>query len=198
MKKAIKSIGIIAMVMVAMVIPAYAAEETAVMEWGSFLNEVWGGVQQAILSDPVTTVVGVFTAVIGGFSIGNNVSNKKTRKNIDLKAGYLDEKATKINNNAVDLLDNVTKAMTKMVDAVGQKVGDAVEAVQDLAENVGSLRRETAELKAEVRMNNVYWREMTKYAQLTELQKEQIQSIAERERDEILKEVEADDGNHEA
>lgn len=198
MKKAIKSIGIIAMVMVAMVIPAYAAEETAVMEWGSFFNEVWGGVQQAILSDPVTTVVGVFTAVIGGFSIGNNVSNKKTRKNIDLKAGYLDEKATKINNNAVDLLDNVTKAMTRMVDVVGQKVGDAVEAVQDLAENVGSLRRETAELKAEVRMNNVYWREMTKYAQLTELQKEQIQSIAERERDEILKEVEADDGNHEA
>lgn len=175
-----------------MTVPCFAGDGVdAVMEWGQFINELTAGFQKAVLENAGTIAQGILSALLAVFTILNNRANKKARLGIETQSTGLSTTASDIKKAVEDKLKNVTTAIEGMTKVVLDKLDAVAEALRENA-------RENRKLRAEVRMNNVYWREMTKYAQLTELQKEEIQSIAERERDEILKEVEADDGNHEA
>ena len=58
--------------------------------------------------------------------------------------------------------------------------------------------RENRKLRAEVRENNVYWRENMQYSQLPDTIRHEITKKAKAARAEVLEEVDADESNDEA
>jgi hypothetical protein len=99
--------------------------------------------------------------------------------------------AGNIKKSVEDKLKNVTTAIEGMTATVLDKLDAVAEALRENA-------RENRKLRAEVRENNVYWRENMKYSQLTDEIKHGIIKQAEAARAEVLEEVDADEGNDEA
>ena len=72
---------------------------------------------------------------------------------------------------------------------------DKLEAVAEaLRENAREMRK----MRAEIRENNVYWRENMQYSQLPDTIRHEIIKKAEAARAEVLEEVTADEGDDEA
>ena len=88
-------------------------------------------------------------------------------------------------------LKNVTTAIEGMTKAMMDKLDAVAEALRENA-------RENRKLRAEVRENNVYWRENMKYSQLPDTIRHEIIKKAEAARAEVLEEVTTDESNDEA
>lgn len=175
-----------------MTVPCFAEDGVdAVMEWGQFFNELAAGFQQAVLENAGTIAQGILSALLAVFTILNNRANKKARLGIETQSTGLSTTAGNIKKAVEDKLKEVTTAIKSMT----ATVLDKLEAVADaLRENACENRK----LRAEVRENNVYWRENMQYSQLPDTIRHEIIKKAEAARAEVLEEVTADEGNDEA
>lgn len=176
-----------------MTVPCFAGDGSvdAVMEWGEFLNELTAGFQRAVLDNAGTIAQGIMSILLAVFTILNNKANKKARKGIETQSTGLSTTAGNIKTAVEDKLQEVTKAIKSMTATVLDKLDAVAEALRENA-------RENRKLRAEVRENNVYWRENMKYSQLTDEIKHGIIKQAEAARAEVLEEVADDEGNDEA
>lgn len=173
-------------------VPCFAGDGVdAVMEWGEFLNELTAGFQQAVLDNAGTISQGIMSVLLAVFTILNNKANKKARTGIETQSTGLSTIAGNIKTAVEDKLQEVTKAIKSMTATVLDKLEAVAEALRENA-------RENRKLRAEVRENNVYWRENMKYSQLTDEIKHGIIKQAEAARAEVLEEVTDDEGNDEA
>lgn len=176
-----------------MTVPCFAGDGSvdAVLTWGEFLNELTAGFQQAVLDNAGTIAQGIMSVLLAVFTILNNKSNKKARLGIETQSTGLSTTAGNIKTAVEDKLQEVTKAIKSMTATVLDKLEAVAEALRENA-------RENRKLRAEVRENNVYWRENMKYSQLTDEIKHGIIKQAEAARAEVLEEVTDDEGNDEA
>lgn len=175
-----------------MTVPCFAGDGVdAVMEWGQFFNELTAGFQQAVLDNAGTIAQGGMSILLAVFTILNNRANKKARLGIETQSTGLSTIAGDIKTAVEDKLQEVTKAIKSMTATVLDKLEAVAEALRENA-------RENRKLRAEVRENNVYWRENMKYSQLTDEIKHGIIKQAEAARAEVLEEVADDEGNDEA
>lgn len=175
-----------------MTVPCFAEDGVdAVMEWGQFFNELAAGFQQAVLENAGTIAQGILSALLAVFTILNNRANKKARTGIETQSTGLSTIAGNIQTAVEDKLKNVTTAIEGMTKVVMDKLNNVAAALHENA-------RENRKLRAEVRENNVYWRENMKYSQLTDEIKNGIIKKAEKARAAVLEEVTADEGNDEA
>ena len=175
-----------------MTVPCFAGDGVdTVMEWGQFLNELTAGFQQAVLDNAGTIAQGIMSVLLAVFTILNNKANKKARTGIETQSTGLSTIAGNIKTNVEDKLKEVTTAIKSMTATVLDKLDEVAAALRENA-------RENRKLRAEVRENNVYWRENMKYSQLTDEIKHGIIKQAEAARAEVLEEVTADEGNDEA
>lgn len=176
-----------------MTVPCFAGDGSvdAVLTWGEFLNELTAGFQQAVLDNAGTIAQGIMSVLLAVFTILNNKANKKARTGIETQSTGLSTIAGNIKTAVEDKLQEVTKAIKSMTATVLDKLEAVAEALRENA-------RENRKLRAEVRENNVYWRENMKYSQLTDEIKHGIIKQAEAARAEVLEEVTDDEGNDEA
>ena len=193
-----------------MTVPCFAEDGVdAVMEWGQFFNELAAGFQQAVLENAGNIAQGIMSILLAVFTILNNRANKKARTGIETQSTGLSTTAENIKKAVEDKLKNVTTAiegMTKVVmdklDNVAAAIEGMTKVVMDKLDNVAAAlhenARENRKLRAEVRENNVYWRENMRYSQLTDEIKHGIIKKAEAARAEVLEEVADDESNDEA
>jgi hypothetical protein len=175
-----------------MTIPCFAGDGVdAVMEWGQFFNEIVAGVQQKLLANAGSIAQAIYSIILGVLTFLVSRSNKKAKIGIETQSTSLSETAGNIKKAVEDKLKNVTTAIEGMTKVVMDKLDAVAEALRENA-------RENRKLRAEVRENNVYWRENMKYSQLTDEIKHGIIKQAEAARAEVLEEVTADEGNDEA
>jgi hypothetical protein len=175
-----------------MTVPCFAEDGVdAVMEWGQFLSELTAGFQQAVLDNAGNIAQGIMSILLAVFTILNNRANKKARTGIETQSTGLSTIAGNIKTAVEDKLKNVTTAIEGMTKVVMDKLDAVAEALRENA-------RENRKLRAEVRENNVYWRENMKYSQLPDTIRHEIIKKAEAARTEVLEEVTADEGNDEA
>jgi hypothetical protein len=175
-----------------MTVPCFAEDGVdAVMEWGQFLNELTAGFQQAVLENSGNIAQGIMSILLAVFTILNNRANKKARLGIETQSTGLSTTAGNIQTAVEDKLKNVTTAIEGMTKIVMDKLDAVAEALRENA-------RENRKLRAEVRENNVYWRENMQYSQLPDTIRHEIIKKAEAARAEVLEEVTADEGNDEA
>ena len=175
-----------------MTVPCFAGDGVdAVMEWGQFFNELTAGFQQAVLDNAGNIAQGIMSILLAVFTILNNIANKRAREGIDTQSKGLSTTAGNIKKAVEDKLNEVTTAIKSMTATVLDKLEAVAEALRENA-------RENRKLRAEVRENNVYWRENMKYSQLTDEIKHGIIKQAEAARAEVLEEVNADEGDNEA
>ena len=175
-----------------MTVPCFAGDGVdAVMEWGQFFNELTAGFQQAVIENAGNIAQGIMSILLAVFTILNNIANKRAREGIDTQSKGLSTTAGDIKKSVEEKLKNVTTAIEGMTKVVMDKLDAVAEAFR---ENTREIRK----MRAEVRENNVYWRENMKYSQLTDEIKHGIIKKAEAARAEVLEEVTADEGNDEA
>ena len=175
-----------------MTVPCFAEDGVdAVMEWGQFLSELTAGFQQAVLENAGTIAQGILSALLAVFTVLNNRANKKARLGIETQSTGLSTTAENIKKSVEDKLKNVTTAIEGMTKVVMDKLDNVAAALHENA-------RENRKLRAEVRENNVYWRENMQYSQLPDTIRHEIIKKAEAARAEVLEEVTADEGNDEA
>lgn len=175
-----------------MTVPCFAGDGVdAVMEWGQFFNELTAGFQQAVMENAGTIAQGIMSVLLAVFTILNNKANKKARTGIETQSTGLSTIAGNIKTAVEDKLKNVTTAIEGMTKVVMNKLDAVAEALRENAS-------ENRKLRAEVRENNVYWRENMKYSQLTDEIKHGIIKQAEAARAEVMEEVADDEGNDEA
>lgn len=175
-----------------MAVPCFAGDGVdAIMEWGQFFNELTAGFQQAVMENDGTIAQGIMSVLLAVFTILNNKANKKARLGIETQSTGLSTIAGNIKTAVEDKLQEVTKAIKSMTATVLDKLEAVAEALRENA-------RENRKLRAEVRENNVYWRENMKYSQLTDEIKHGIIKQAEAARAEVMEEVADDEGNDEA
>lgn len=175
-----------------MTVPCFAEDGVdVVMEWGQFFNELTAGFQQAVLENAGTIAQGILSALLAVFTILNNRANKKARLGIETQSTGLSMTAGNIKTAVEDKLKNVTTAIDGMIKVVMDKLEAVAKALRENA-------RENRKLRAEVRENNVYWRENMQYSQLPDTIRHEIIKKAEAARAEVLEEVTADEGNDEA
>lgn len=175
-----------------MTVPCFAGDGSvdAVLTWGEFLNELTAGFQQAVLDNAGTIAQGIMSVLLAVFTILNNKANKKARTGIETQSTGLSTIAGNIKTAVEDKLQEVTKAIKSMTATVLDKLEAVAEALRENAS-------ENRKLRAEVRENNVYWRENMKYSQLTDEIKHGIIKQAEAAHAEVLEEVE-NEGSDEA
>ena len=175
-----------------MTVPRFAGDGVdAVMEWGEFLNELTAGFQQAVLDNAGTIAQGIMSVLLAVFTILNNKANKKARTGIETQSTGLSTIAGNIKKDVEDKLKNVTTAIEGMTKVVMDKLDNVAAALHENA-------RENRKLRAEVRENNVYWRENMQYSQLPDTIRHEIIKKAEAARAEVMEEVADDEGNDEA
>ena len=176
-----------------MTVPCFAGDGSvdAVLTWGEFLNELTAGFQQAVMENAGTISQGIMSVLLAVFTILNNKANKKARLGIETQSTGLSTIAGNIKTAVEDKLKNVTTAIEGMTKVVMDKLDAVAEALRENA-------RENRKLRAEVRENNVYWRENMKYSQLTDEIKHGIIKQAEAARAEVLEEVTANEDDDEA
>lgn len=175
-----------------MTVPCFAEDGVdAVMEWGQFFNELAAGFQQAVLENAGNIAQGIMSILLAVFTILNNRANKKARTGIETQSTGLSTTAENIKKAVEDKLKNVTTAIEGMTKVVMDKLDNVAAALHENA-------RENRKLRAEVRENNVYWRENMRYSQLTDEIKHGIIKKAEAARAEVLEEVADDESNDEA
>lgn len=175
-----------------MTVPCFAGDGVdAVMEWGQFFNELTAGFQQAVLENAGTIAQGSMSILLAVFTILNNRANKKARMGIETQSTGLSTTAGNIKTAVEDKLKEVTTAIKSMTATVLDKLEAVAEALRENA-------RENRKLRAEVRENNVYWRENMQYSQLPDTIRHEIIKKAEAARAEVLEEVADDEGNDEA
>lgn len=175
-----------------MAVPCFAGDGVdAVMEWGQFFNELAAGFQQAVLENSGNIAQGVMSILLAVFTILNNRANKKARTGIETQSTGLSTIAENIKKSVEDKLKNVTTAIEGMTKVVMDKLDNVAAALHENA-------RENRKLRAEVRENNVYWRENMQYSQLPDTIRHEIIKKAEAARAEVLEEVTADEGDDEA
>lgn len=192
MKKFIAIAMLTIMLCVFWTLPCFAEDGVeTMMEWGAWFSEIFLRIQQAALANAGSITQAIYSVLLGVLTFLSQRSNKKTRIDIGASTTGLTKKATTITNAVTEKLNEVKTALACVVDTVAGKLDEVIVALKDVA-------RENRKLRAEVRENNVYWRENMKYSQLTELHKKQIIDAAEAARNEILGEVTTDEGDHEA
>ena len=175
-----------------MTVPCFAGDGVdAVMEWGQFFNELTAGFQKEVMENTGTIAQGILSALLAGFTILNNRANKKARLGIETQSTGLSKTAGNIKTAVEEKLKNVTTAIEGMTKVVIDKLDEVAAALRENA-------RENRKLRAEMRENNVYWRENMKYSQLTDTVRHEIIKQAEAARAEVLEEVAEDEGNDEA
>lgn len=175
-----------------MTVPCFAGDGVdAVMEWGQFFNELTAGFQQAVMENAGTIAQGIMSVLLAVFTILNNKANKKARLGIETQSTGLSTIAENIKKSVEDKLKKVTTAIEGMTKVVLDKLAEVAFALRENA-------REMRKLRAEVRENNVYWRENMPYSQLPDTIRHEIIKKAEAARAEVLEEVTADEGNDEA
>lgn len=175
-----------------MTVPCFAGDGVdAVMEWGQFFNELTSGFQQAVLENAGNIAQGIMSVLLAVFTILNNRANKKARTGIETQSTGLSTIASNIKKSVEDKLKEVTTAIKSMTATVMDKLEAVAEALRENA-------RENRKLRAEVRENNVYWRENMQYSQLPDTIRHEIIKKAEAARAEVLEEVTADEGDDEA
>jgi hypothetical protein len=175
-----------------MTVPCFAEDGVdAVMEWGQFFNELAAGFQQAVLENAGTIAQGILSALLAVFTILNNRANKKARTGIETQSTGLSTTAENIKKSVEDKLKTVTTAIEGMTKVVTDKLDEVAAALRENA-------RENRKLRAEVRENNVYWRENMQYSQLPDTIRHEIIKKAEAARAEVLEEVADDEGDDEA
>ncbi len=191
MKRIIAIIFTAAVLCLLMTVPCFAEDGVdAVMEWGQFLNEIVAGVQQKLLANMGSIVQAIYSIILGVLTFLVSRSNKKAKIGIETQSTSLSTTAGDIKKAVEDKLKNVTTAIEGMTKVVMDKLDEVAAALRENA-------RENRKLRAEVRENNVYWRENMKYSQLTDEIKHGIIKQAEAARAEVLEEVTADEGNDE-
>ena len=176
-----------------MTVPCFAEDGSvdAVLTWGEFLNEITAGVRQELLANVGSIVQGIYSLILGVLTFLVTRSNKKAKTDIETQSTSLSTIAGNIKTAVEDKLKNVTTAIEGMTKVVMDKLEAVAEALRENA-------RENRKLRAEVRENNVYWRENMKYSQLTDEIKHGIIKQAEAARAEVLEEVADDEINDEA
>lgn len=175
-----------------MTVPCFAGDGVdAVMEWGQFFNELTAGFQQAVMENAGNIAQGSMSILLAVFTILNNRANKKARLGIETQSTGLSTTAGNIKKSVEEKLEKVTTAIKSMTATVLDKLDEVAAAIRENA-------RENRKLRAEVRENNVYWRENMKYSQLTDEIKHGIIKQAEAARAEVLEEVVDDERNDEA
>lgn len=192
MKRIIAIMLTVAVLCLLMTVPCFAGDGVdAVMEWGQFINELTAGFQRAVLENAGTIAQGIMSVLLAVFTILNNKANKKARTGIETQSTGLSTTAENIKTAVEDKLNDVTTAIKSVTATVLDKMEAVAEALRENA-------RENRKLRAEVRENNVYWRENMKYSQLTDDIKHGIIKQAEAARAEVLEEVADDESNDEA
>lgn len=175
-----------------MTVPCFAGDGVdAVMEWGQFFNELTAGFQKAVLDNAGTIAQGIMSILLAVFTILNNIANKRAREGIDTQSKGLSTTAGNIKKDVEDKLKNVTTAIEGMTKVVLDKLAEVAFALRENA-------REMRKLRAEVRENNVYWRENMPYSQLPDTIRHEIIKKAEAARTEVLEEVSENEGSDEA
>ena len=175
-----------------MTVPCFAGDGVdAVMEWGQFFNELTAGFQQAVMENAGTIAQGIMSVLLAVFTILNNKANKKARTGIETQSTGLSTIAGNIKTAVEDKLKNVTTAIEGMTKVVMDKLAEVASALRENA-------REMRKLRAEVRENNVYWRENMPYSQLPDTIRHEIIKKAEAARAEVLEEVTANEDDDEA
>lgn len=175
-----------------MTVPCFAEDGVdAVMEWGQFFNELAASFQQAVLENAGNIAQSIMSVLLAVFTILNNRANKKARTGIETQSTGLSTIAGNIKKDVEDKLKNVTTAIEGMTKVVMDKLDNVAAALHENA-------RENRKLRAEVRENNVYWRENMQYSQLPDTIRHEIIKKAEAARAEVMEEVADDEGNDEA
>ena len=192
MKRIIAIMLTVAVLCLLMTVPCFAVDGVdAVMEWGQFFSELTAGFQQAVLENAGTIAQGIMSVLLAVFTILNNKANKKARTGIETQSTGLSTIAENIKKSVEDKLKEVTTAIKSMTATVLDKLEAVAEALRENA-------RENRKLRAEVRENNVYWRENMQYSQLPDTIRHGIIKKAEAARAEVLEEVTDDEGDDEA
>lgn len=192
MKRIIAITLTVAVLCLLMTVPCFAGDGVdTVMEWGQFFNELIAGFQQAVLENAGNIAQGIMSVLLAVFTILNNRANKKARTGIETQSTGLSTTAENIKKSVEDKLKEVTTAIKSVTATVLDKLEAVAEALRENA-------RENRKLRAEVRENNVYWRENMQYSQLPDTIRHEIIKKAEAARAEVLEEVTADEGNDEA
>lgn len=192
MKRIIAIMLTAAVLCLLMTVPCFAGDGVdAVMEWGQFFNELTAGFQQAVMENAGTIAQGIMSVLLAVFTILNNKANKKARTGIETQSTGLSTIAGNIKTAVEDKLQEVTKAIKSMTATILDKLEAVAEALHENA-------RENRKLRAEVRENNVYWRENMQYSQLPDTIRHEIIKKAEAARAEVLEEVADNEGNDEA
>ena len=175
-----------------MTVPCFAGDGVdAIMEWGQFFNELTAGFQQAVMENAGTIAQGIMSVLLAVFTILNNKANKKARTGIETQSTGLSTTAENIKKSVEDKLKKVTTAIEGMTKVVLDKLAEVAFALRENA-------REMRKLRAEVRENNVYWRENMPYSQLPDTIRHEIIKKAEAARAEVLEEVTANEDDDEA
>ena len=176
-----------------MTVPCFAGDGSvdAVVTWGEFINEIAAGVRQELLANVGSITQGIDSLILGVLTFLVTRSNKKAKLGIENQSTSLSTIAGNIKKSVEEKLENVTTAIEGMTKVVMDKLDEVAAALRENA-------RENRKLRAEMRENNVYWRENMKYSQLTDEIKHGIIKQAEAARAEVLKEVVDDEGNDEA
>ena len=175
-----------------MTVPCFAGDGVdAVMEWGQFFNELTAGFQQAVMENAGNIAQGIMSVLLAVFTIMNNNANKKARAGIETQSTGLSTIAGNIKTAVEDKIKEVTTAIEGMTKVVLDKLAEVASALRENA-------REMRKLRAEVRENNVYWRENMPYSQLPDTIRHEIIKKAEAARAEVLEEVTANEDDDEA
>ena len=193
MKRIIAIMLTAAVLCLLMTVPCFAGDGSvdAVLTWGEFINEITAGVRQELLANVGNIVQGIYSLILGVLTFLVTRSNKKAKLGIETQSTSLSTTAGNIKKAVEDKLKEVITAIEGMTKVVMDKLDAIAEAFR---ENTRELRK----TRAEVRENNVYWRENMKYSQLTDEIKHGIIKQAEAARAEVLEEVADDEGNDEA
>ena len=172
--------------------PCFAEDGVdAVMEWGQFFNELAASFQQAVLENAGNIAQSIMSVLLAVFTILNNRANKKARTGIETQSTGLSTIAGNIKKAVEDKLKEVITAIEGMTKVVLDKLAEVASALRENA-------REMRKLRAEVRENNVYWRENMPYSQLPDTIRHEIIKKAEAARAEVLEEVTANEDDDEA
>lgn len=175
-----------------MTVPCFAGDGSvdAVLTWGEFINEITAGVRRELLANVGSIVQGIYSLILGLLTFLVTRSNKKAKTDIETQSTSLSTTAGDIKKDVEEKLKNVTTAIEGMTKVVMDKLDAVAEAFR---ENTREMRK----MRAEVRENNVYWRENMQYSQLPDTIRHEIIKKAAAARAEVLEEVTADEGNDE-
>lgn len=197
MKRIIAITLTVAVLCLLMTVPCFAGDGSgdgsmdAVLTWGEFINEITAGIRQELLANVGSIVQGIYSLILGVLTFLVTRSNKKAKLGIETQSTSLSTTADNIKKSVEEKLKNVTTDIEALADFVMDKLDVVAEALRENA-------RENRKLRAEVRENNVYWRENMQYSQLPDTIRHEIRKKAEAARAEVLEEVTADEGDDEA